>query len=266
VYAAQALEGQGDGGLCLADGTLGRFVRAHHAGGFAWLLRDRLADGQVLADEELCELSRLYAAHWRETLAAATGCTGRVDIDEMTGDAISRWRYATALERRVLAVGKLRPEAYGLLVRDKLAWIGVPARALLLSAGAPARERAFRHAHDLFLLALQAIDDVIDRDEDRRLRGSDVPTALGCTPGALLRVAPKLATEGAAIANEAGFRWFGTWLETFARAIRCWRLDGDAVEDELGAIGVAGQIEEAAVDDAGPIAFPPAPPPAPPRT
>jgi hypothetical protein len=253
-----------DGGLCLPVGALHQFVRAHHAGGFAWLLRDRLADGQVAADDDLLELSRHYAAHWRETLSVAAADAALVD--ELAGDAISRWRYATALERRAPGEGKLRPRAYARRVRDKLGWIGVPARALLLARGAPARERAFRRAHDLFLLGLQTIDDVIDREEDGRLLGMDVPRSLGCSPGALLRVAPKLASQAAATAHAAGFSWFGSWLETFAHAIRCWRLDGDAVGDELSAIGIAGEIEEAAVDEDGPIvptaARPAAPPPA----
>jgi hypothetical protein len=249
VYAAQA--SAPDAGLCLAEGALHQFVRAHHAGGFAWLLRDRLADGQVGADDELLELSRHYAAHWRETLSVAAGDSTLVD--DLTGDAISRWRYATSLERRAPGEGKLRPRAYALRVRDKLGWIGVPARALLLATGGEAREGAFRRAHDLFLLALQAIDDVIDRDEDRRLLGTDVPTSLGCSPGALLRVAPKLASQAAVTAHAAGFSWFGSWLDTFAQAILLWRLEGDAVDDELGAIGIAGEIEEAAVADGGSI-------------
>jgi hypothetical protein len=287
VYAAEACPDLAGGGRAPAGGgrapaggdrapgagALHRFVSAHHAGGFAWLLRDRLADNQVAADDSLLELSRLYVAHWRAALEAATrevamreGTTSEgTMVDALTGDAISRWRYATALERRVRAAEKLRPGSYALLVRDKLGWIGVPARALLLVGGAASREPAFRRAHDLFLLALQAIDDVIDRDEDRRLRGADVPTALGCSPGALLRVAPKLAGRAAEVAREAGFGWFGSWLDTFALAIRCWRLDGDAVDDELGAIGIAGEIEEACAAKVESIAVPASLAPAPPR-
>jgi hypothetical protein len=260
VYAAEGC--REDRGPALATDAVRAFVRAHHAGGFAWLLRDRLADGQVGADDELLELSRLFAAHWRASLTAAAGAPALVD--ELTADAIARWRTATAVERRGGAPGALAPQAWATGVRDKLAWIGVPARLLLLSAGAGAggaepwadavaRERAFRRVHDLFLLALQAIDDVIDREEDRRLRGTDVPTSLGCSPGALLRVAPKLASVGAAAATGAGFAWFGSWLDTFAHAIRCWRLEGDAVDDELAAIGIAGQVEEAVGDDGGPL-------------
>jgi hypothetical protein len=254
VYAAQASPDGGE--LSLDVEVMASFVHAHHAGGFAWLLRDRLADGQVAADEELLELMRRYAVYWRAALTAATG-DGPL-VEELSEDAVARWRCAIALERRAWAAGELRPEAWAIGVRDKLAWIGVPARALLLGgsdaeAGALAsRERAFRCAHDLFLLALQAIDDVIDRDEDRRLRGTDGPTSLGCSPGALLRVAPKLAGVGAAVADAAGFTWFGSWLGTFTHAIRCWRLEGDAVEDELEAIAIAGQIEEAVLEDGGP--------------
>jgi hypothetical protein len=122
-----------------------------------------------------------------------------------------------------------------------------------MSRGGAERLRAFRDAHDLFLLGLQAVDDVIDRDEDRLRRGSDIPTWLGCTPGALLRVAPKLVTRAAARAAAGGFSWIAAWLEAFGRAIVGWRVDGDPMQDDIEAIGLAGEIEEAVVsDDASP--------------
>jgi len=251
VYAAQASPGEGV--LRLDPEGLAAFVRAHHAGGFLWLLCDRVADGQVPADEELLELVRHYAAHWRLAMQAAT--LDDALVDELIDDAVTRWRRAIALERRGSAAENLRPEAWAIGVLDKLAWIGVPARALLLADGtgsAGVRARGFRTAHDLFLLALQAIDDVVDRDEDRRLRGTDAPTELGCSPGALLRVAPMLTGLGAVVADAAGFTWLGSWLAAFTRGIRCWRLEGDAVEDELTAIAIAGRIEEAVLGDGGP--------------
>ena len=103
----------------------------------------------------------------------------------------------------------------------------------------------FLHAHDLYLLGLQAIDDVIDMDQDRALHGSDVPSALHCSAGALVRAAPKLVQRAAATAAAGGFTWFATWLDAFARAISSWRLAGDALNDELDSIGIAGEIEDA---------------------
>src|SRR5262249_25731365 len=140
---------------------------------------------------------------WREALERATGDQTMVDL--LIRSATSRWRCGTELERRGLATGVVHPTRYAASVRDKLSWIGVPSQALILSCGEAARLGPFLRAHDLFMLGLQVIDDVIDRDEDRTLRGSDVPTALHCSPGALLRVAPKLAGQAAAIAAVAGF-------------------------------------------------------------
>jgi hypothetical protein len=103
----------------------------------------------------------------------------------------------------------------------------------------------FLHAHDLYLIGLQTIDDVIDMDEDRALRGADVPSALRCSAGALVRTAPKLVRRAAATAAAGGFTWFATWLDAFAGAISSWRLAGDALNDELDALGIAGEIEDA---------------------
>ena len=98
----------------------------------------------------------------------------------------------------MLAAGSVRAPIYAAIVREKLGWIGAPSQALLQANGDRRRVNAFLHAHDLFLVGLQAIDDVIDTDEDRALRGADVPSALRCSPGALMRAAPKLRAAGRA--------------------------------------------------------------------
>src|SRR4029077_12184159 len=100
-------------------------------------------------------------------------------------------------------------------------------------------------AQDLYLVGLQTLDDAIDAEEDRALRGADVAGALRCSTGALVRVAPKLVRRAAATAAAGGFTWVATWLDAFADAISRWRLAGDALGDELDAIGIAGEIEEA---------------------
>ena len=69
------------------------------------------------------------------------------------------------------------------IVREKLGWIGAPAQALLQATGDRRRVNAFLHAHDLYLVGLQAIDDVIDMDEDRALRGADVPERVALLGG-----------------------------------------------------------------------------------
>jgi len=243
VYAAEVDDG--DGAICLPPERLRLFVAAHHLGGFYWLLRDRLRDGQIGAAaerEHLPELARAFGQRWREVLARATGDETLVDL--LVRGATSRWRRGTELERRAAASGTVHPTQYAAYVRDKLAWIGAPSQGLILACGDAARLGAFLRAHDLFMLALQVIDDVIDRDEDRALRGRDVPTALHCSPGALLRVAPKLAGQAAAVAQAGGFSWFSSWLDAFGDAIVAWRLEGDALADELEAIGIAGEMEE----------------------
>jgi len=248
VYAAQAAAGAPGGadsaGFCLPAEALQRFVYAHHVGGFYWLLRDRLEDGQVfLCPGDLVELGRLLGERWQEALAQATGSTELGNL--LARQAIRRWQRGTERERSLLAASAAPPGQYAAMVRDKLGWIAAPSQALLLARGDPGRVQAFQQAHDLFLLALQVIDDVIDRDEDRRLRGCDVAGALRCTPGALLRVAPKLAARAGVVAAAGGFGWFAGWLGAFHDAIASWRLEGDALDDELEAIGLAGEMEEA---------------------
>jgi hypothetical protein len=242
LYAAQGA----DGALAVPAARVARFSRAHHAGAFCWLVHDRLRDRQIAADARMQDLGGALAVCWRQALADANaGAGGGGMTDRLAAEVAARWQRGTTREQRVLAAGAIDVSTYAELVRDKLRWIGLPAYCLALLSGTPARARAFRHAHDLFLLALQAIDDVSDRDEDRTLGGADYPSALGCTAGALLRAAPMLAGRAAAVAAEAGFSWFAAWLAAFRRAIATFRLPGDAIADELGAVALAGQMEEA---------------------
>jgi hypothetical protein len=184
VYAAQAA----DGTLGVAEVDLLRYLRAHHIGGFTWLLRDRLEDGQVIDPEDgLFELAEVFDQRWRGALATATGDPPLADL--LCRRAAARWRRGTGAENRLLAACAVRAPIYAAIVREKLSWIGVPSQALLLSHGDPRRVPRFLHAHDLFMLGLQAVDDVVDANQDRALRGGDVPTALCCSPGALVRVA-----------------------------------------------------------------------------
>jgi hypothetical protein len=239
VYAAQAA----GGGLAIPQTDIYRFLRAHHYGGFTWLLRDRIEDGQVAGDHELFELADAFERRWRQALGDAMGDAAFADT--LCRRAAARWWRGTRAERRVLTAGSLRSPIYAAVVREKLGWIGTSAQALLLIAGGRARMTAFLRAHDLFMLGLQAIDDVIDREQDAVLRGGDVPAALRCSPGALLRAAPLLVSGAARAASSGGFSWFAVWLDAFADALAAWRLEGDAIGDQLDAIGIAGEIEEA---------------------
>jgi hypothetical protein len=242
LYAAE--DPHGGDGLALRPALLRVYEAAHHAGGFFWLLRDRLRDGQVAGDTLLFELEAAFGERWR---CAVTDATGDEELaDALIAEVAARWHLGTAQERESLSAGVATPGPYAALVRDKLRWIGLPAQCLLAGgAGGGERARAFQHAHDLFLLALQVIDDVNDREEDRALYGHDVPGALGCEASALLRVAPKIAARAAAVAAGGGFSWFAAWLTTFAQALDAWRLPGDALGDELASIAIAGEMEEA---------------------
>jgi hypothetical protein len=239
LYAAQAPDGE----LGLTPVDLGHFLRAHHLGAFAWLVRDRLEDGQVEKEDHFLELAEVFEQRWRE--AIAEGTDDNVLARALFRRATTRWQRGTQAEQRVLAAGSMRAPIYAAIVREKLGWIGAPSQALLQVSGDPPRLIPFLHAHDLYLVGLQVLDDVIDAEEDRALRGADVASALGCSPGALVRAAPKLVRRAAAAAAGGGFTWFATWLDAFAGAISSWRLAGDALADELDAIGIAGEIEEA---------------------
>jgi hypothetical protein len=238
LYAAE----DGDGELAVPRVELRRFLHAHHLGGFCWLLRDRIEDGQVDDDPRLRALGAIFEDRWREALAGAMG-DGTL-AEALCDRAAARWQRGTRAEHRLLAARSMRAPIYASVVKEKLSWIAVPSQALLMKRGTARRVTAFLRAHELFMLGLQAIDDVIDTKQDEVLRGGDVPTALGCSAGALMRVAPKLVQRAAEVATEGRFGWFARWLEAFARAIAGWRLAGDALVDELDAIGIAGEIEE----------------------
>jgi hypothetical protein len=239
LYAAQAP----DGALGLDVDELGHYLRAHHLGAFAWLIRDRVEDGQVDPGDHLLELADVFEQRWREAIVDGTGKV--VLAETLFRRATIRWQRGTGAERVVLAAGSLRAPIYAAIVREKLAWIGAPSQALLQVSRDPRRLTTFLHAHDLYLVGLQALDDVIDMDQDRALRGHDVPSALHCSAGALVRVAPKLVRRAAATAAAGGFTWFASWLDAFAGSISSWRLAGDMLGDELESIGIAGEIEDA---------------------
>jgi len=239
LYAAQAP----GGALGLTAAHLNHFLRAHHLGAFAWLVRDRIEDGQVEIDDQLLELAEAFEQRWRKAIVDGTGDVSLAET--LFRRATTRWQRGTRAERKVLADGWMRAPIYAAIVREKLSWIGAPSQALLLANGDSRRAKAFVRAHDLYLVGLQAIDDVIDMDQDRALRGSDVPSALRCSAGALMRVAPKLVQRAGATAAAGGFTWFATWLDAFGDAISSWRLAGDALSDELDSIGLAGEIEDA---------------------
>ena len=245
IYAAEdasSLDGEE-----MSPDRVACFQRAHHLAAFYWLVRDRLADGQVTADHKLAQAGEFLHQRWVEALTSATEDTGVAHylIEEVTID----WERGVSVEKAVLRRGVTTPSVHGRMVVDKLRWISSASVALLIDRGQLERAQLFRRAYDLFVLALQCIDDVNDQKEDQALYGSSVPAALGCSSGTLMRAAPKLAARAAAVAAEGGFGRFATWLGVFARALSTWRPEGNAIADELGAIALAGELDGDGDDD-----------------
>ena len=240
VYAAEDTSGL-DGGDEMPPDRVASFQRAHHLAAFYWLVRDRLADGQVTADDQLTQACELLRQRWVDSLTVATEdpAVAQYLIEEVTLD----WERGVRGEKEALRRGVTTPGMHGRMVVDKLRWISSASVALLLDRGQLERAQLFRRAYDLFVLALQCIDDVNDQKEDEALYGSSVPAALGCSGGTLMRAAPKLAARAAAVAAEGGFGRFAAWLGVFARALCTWRPVGNPIADELGAIALAGELD-----------------------
>src|SRR4051794_1814383 len=121
LYAAQGADGR----LAVSPARVARFSRAHHAGAFCWLVRDRLCDRQIAADARLQQLGGALTGCWRKALADANG-DGAL-TDRLTTEVTARWQRGTTREQQVLAAGTIEVAAYAELVRDKLRWIGLPA-------------------------------------------------------------------------------------------------------------------------------------------
>jgi hypothetical protein len=159
VYAAE--DGLSLDGEEMSADRVGSFQRAHHLAAFYWLVRDRLADGQVSADDKLAQACELLRQRWVETLTAATEDPGVAHdlIEEVTLD----WERGVRGEKEALRRGVTTPGMHGRMVVDKLRWISSASVALLLDRGQLERAQLFRRAYDLFVLALQCIDDVNDQ-------------------------------------------------------------------------------------------------------
>ena len=221
VYAAQAR----DGGYCLGPEDLARYVRAHHFGGFTWLLRDRMKDGQVAPDEVLRELSEIFGRRWRDAIADATGEEPLTDL--LCRRSTALWRRGTGAERTALAAGSVPVTQYTSLVREKLSWIAVPSQALLLVDGDSDRLESFLAAYDLFLLGLQAIDDVSDREQDRALHGCDVADRARLLAGRAAAYGAEAGAAGGGGGRRRRVRLAGGLARRLFGRDRSWSLGGD---------------------------------------
>lgn len=223
-------------GDLVSDFALQRYRFAHCCAGFYFLLVDRLADGQVTKDEQaLAKLEPHLLEAWATALGEATrdgGMTARA-----IGDARRRWRAGVSAEQQALAAGALDAGRYGAIVRDKLAWIGVAADALL-TQNAPERAAAFRAAQQLLFLGLQLVDDAADADEDQQLRGSSIPGALGVPGPSLFMTASAACCEASRQANASGFQRLAGWLDGRVMELGSVRLQGDPLRNALASVAL----------------------------
>ena len=228
-----------------------RYLRAHHLGGFTWLLRDRLEDGQVAEPTTSC-------SSWpRSSIGAGARRWPTATGDAALADAAlpPRRRALAARDARRAARARARGRCARRSTRRSCArsWAGSACRRrrCCWRSGDPRRVTAFLHAHDLFLLGLQAIDDVIDANAGSRAarrRRSERARLLAGRAGAGRRRSwcsgrrrpPRTA---ASPGSRPGSRRSRTRSAPGAST-------AIALGDELDAIGIAGEIEEAVLSAA----------------
>ena len=232
-YAAEDLD--------LPAAVLERWAIAHQAAGFFGIVADRLSDGQVAMDARWAWLRRELLRAWERSLTVAAGDRARARA--VVAAALAEWRRGRAIERSALRAGRFE-DRYGLVIRLKLGWISSTARCMLEVAGHGARAALLGKVYYLFLCALQCRDDVVDREEDRWLQGSDVPAALGVEAGAMVRAAAMLLVVAGRAAREGGFHRLADWLGGFAARCDVFLTGGVALRDEIAGMALAAGIAD----------------------
>jgi hypothetical protein len=219
--------------------ALDHYRVAHHLAGFHGIVSDRIADGQVAPDRRFLALRRRLLRAWEARLTLAVGSSARAR--KAIALALLDWRRGRAIERQALERGHFG-RRYGEMVRLKLGWISATARCMLDRAGEYGRSAILQRVYHLFLVALQCRDDVVDRDEDRRLHGIDVPRALGVAPGAMIRAAALLVPEASALAAHGGFSRLSAWLGEFGKQIDGFIPGNHPLADQLHGMALADDI------------------------
>jgi hypothetical protein len=151
-----------------------------------------------------------------------------------TGDALLADRFAGA--PRALAAGRapstacsaafVRAPIYAPIVREKLSWIGAPSQALLQATGDRRRVNAFLHAPRSVPGRAPAIDDVIDRDEDRACAAPTFRARCSCSAGRWCGRTEARAA-GRCESRRRRLHLVRDLARRFAGAISSWRLAGD---------------------------------------
>lgn len=222
------------------SGALDRFRIAHYCGGFWGLLCDRLADGQVKADQALFRISRALRRRWLEALVLASG--NRAVARAAVARAARRFRDAARRERHVLLVGALGVKQYVAITVDKVAWLMISAGLLLRGHATEARAMAFERCFNLLMLGLQCFDDARDAEEDARLHGHGFPQSLGVTARALFGAGRELHAIAAERSAREGFFALGAWAHRRCAEIRRLDVDGGDVQSKMSSVLLAGEM------------------------
>lgn len=218
------------------------FLRAHHSACFYGVLVDRLADRQAQPSPGLEELAHHLLAHWRRSLAEATGDAGMAE--QAISKALRAWRLGVALEQEALARRRLRPLRYARLVLLKLGWAGLASDCLLRRTAEPRRLQLFRRSYLTLMLGMQCMDDAVDAPEDAALHGTDIPAVLDETRASLFRAGVWLTRAAVEPAREGGFERFASWLSARAEEVAKLHPGGSSVAQDFQGYILAALLEE----------------------
>jgi hypothetical protein len=219
---------------------LGQFRFAHHCVGFCGLVRDRIADGQVLLSVSMERACGVLETVARQAIQEA--------VDPHSARHIRRafrfWFTGVATERRVLSRKALDPAGYAALVFRKTSWLVCMTLEMIATQEAPGRVDDFKRLMGAVILAMQARDDAMDADEDAALHGCSFPEALGVDPLTLGTFGQWLLRRAVDMAEELGFSTVSKWLETNQTPNLIAHLPGEPLLAPLGAILFANSIGE----------------------
>jgi hypothetical protein len=222
---------------------LDAFRAAHHCACFYGVLADRLADRQVAPSPQLEDLLAHFLAHWRRSLARASG--DPVLADRAIARGLRLWGAGVRLEQAALARRSLGLVRYARIVLLKLGWAGIASEHLLRRMREPRRAGLFRDAYLLLMLSLQCVDDAMDGAEDEALHGASIPTALGFPPPALFAAGARLARAAALDARAGGFERFARWISGRADELDRLTAARISVHCKVAGLAIASTLEEA---------------------
>ena len=192
--------------------VLATFTRAHHFAAMHGIVSDRVVDGQV-HDEELLVARAALLKEWLGALAAGVGGMSRAR--EFVGATLVDWKRGIDLERQLIASRSTDWSSYASSVGLRLRWVSATSRAMLVTHGASAAAHALENTYDRFMLALQIMDDHVDRAEDEEHRGSSFACIRELTSGPR-GLAGLLIADASASAARGGLSRLGTWLREFS--------------------------------------------------